>query len=99
MYRLVLVVSLVLSIVAVTADAKTLVKKTENALSAFAVQKNLIKKAYGIDTDGDGLTDVREEELGTDPNMYDTDGDGVSDYDEIMRAGIFNDDMIDSDHK
>lgn len=32
-----------------------------------------------VDSDGDGLTDVEEEELGTDPNNPDTDGDGVPD--------------------
>lgn len=36
-----------------------------------------------LDTDGDGLPDAREEELGTDPNNPDTDGDGLSDGDEV----------------
>ncbi|KXK26375.1 MAG: hypothetical protein TR69_WS6001000378 [candidate division WS6 bacterium OLB20] len=31
------------------------------------------------DSDGDGLSDAEEEELGTDPNNPDTDGDGLSD--------------------
>lgn len=35
------------------------------------------------DTDGDGLDDVREEDLGTDPLNWDTDGDGLSDGDEV----------------
>ncbi|WP_141328793.1 vWA domain-containing protein [Myxococcus sp. AB025B] len=35
------------------------------------------------DTDGDGLTDARERELGTDPNRVDTDGDGFSDGVEV----------------
>ena len=35
-----------------------------------------------LDTDEDGLTDVREAELGTDPNTADTDEDGYSDGDE-----------------
>ncbi len=35
------------------------------------------------DTDGDGLDDARERELGTDPTDADTDGDGVSDGDEV----------------
>ncbi len=38
------------------------------------------------DTDGDGLSDEREEELGTDPNNPDSDGDGLSDGDEVGRG-------------
>ena len=32
-----------------------------------------------VDTDGDGLTNLRENELGTDPRLADTDGDGHAD--------------------
>lgn len=35
------------------------------------------------DSDGDGLTDSREESLGTDPNEADTDGDGLDDQTEV----------------
>lgn len=35
------------------------------------------------DSDGDGLTDAEEVELGTDPDSADTDGDGVDDGDEV----------------
>jgi hypothetical protein len=35
------------------------------------------------DTDGDGLTDAREAEVGTNPNLLDTDGDGFSDGVEV----------------
>lgn len=37
------------------------------------------------DTDGDGLTDAREAELGTNPEYYDSDEDGLSDYEEVMQ--------------
>jgi hypothetical protein len=37
----------------------------------------------GLDTDGDGLPDDRELELGTDPKNPDSDGDGLNDGDEI----------------
>lgn len=37
-----------------------------------------------IDSDGDGLTDAQEAELGTDPANPDTDGDGVIDSVEIV---------------
>jgi hypothetical protein len=41
----------------------------------------------GTDSDGDGLTDVEEAALGTDPNNPDTDEDGISDYDEVYVWG------------
>jgi uncharacterized repeat protein (TIGR01451 family) len=37
----------------------------------------------GIDSDGDGLTDEEEEDLGTDPYSPDTDGDGLPDGFEV----------------
>ena len=39
------------------------------------------------DTDGDGLADAVEGELGTDPTIADTDGDGLSDGVEVLRLG------------
>ncbi len=39
----------------------------------------------GLDTDGDGLTDVREREIGTDPNDPDTDDDGLTDGEEVLK--------------
>ncbi len=36
------------------------------------------------DTDGDGLDDLKEGDIGTDPKRFDTDGDGLSDYDEVV---------------
>ena len=39
--------------------------------------------AMFVDSDDDGLSDLREEELGTDPNVADTDGDGLSDGGEV----------------
>lgn len=36
-----------------------------------------------LDSDGDGLTDVEEANLGTDPNIPDSDDDGISDFEEI----------------
>ena len=37
-----------------------------------------------IDTDGDGLNDIEETTLGTDPNNPDTDGDGLTDGEEVL---------------
>lgn len=42
-----------------------------------------------LDTDKDGLTDVEEKEIGTDPNNPDTDGDGVPDGVEVYLHGLF----------
>ncbi len=38
------------------------------------------------DSDGDGLTDLEEFAMGTNPIHWDTDGDGISDYWEVMRG-------------
>ncbi|TAE30915.1 MAG: OmpA family protein [Candidatus Kapaibacterium sp.] len=38
-----------------------------------------------VDTDGDGITDSREKELGSDPNKADTDGDGLADGEELNK--------------
>lgn len=37
-----------------------------------------------LDSDGDGLTDAKEDEIGTDPYNSDTDGDGLSDGEEYL---------------
>ena len=37
-----------------------------------------------MDTDGDGLTDGEENDLGTNPNNPDTDGDGLTDGEEVL---------------
>ncbi|OGH86258.1 MAG: hypothetical protein A2493_00120 [Candidatus Magasanikbacteria bacterium RIFOXYC12_FULL_33_11] len=37
-----------------------------------------------LDTDGDGLDDIRETELGTDPLNWDSDGDSLNDSDEVL---------------
>ena len=39
-----------------------------------------------LDTDNDGLTDLEETNLGTDPNNPDTDNDGYSDGDEVKNG-------------
>lgn len=39
-----------------------------------------------IDSDGDGLTDQEERQIGTSTILRDTDGDGVTDYDEVRVA-------------
>tara|TARA_R110002072_G_scaffold1409_4_gene11964 strand:- start:9531 stop:10940 length:1410 start_codon:yes stop_codon:yes gene_type:complete len=44
----------------------------------------LIELSPAIDTDGDGLTDDEEVELGTDPGNPDSDNDGLNDGDEVV---------------
>jgi thiol-disulfide isomerase/thioredoxin len=39
-----------------------------------------------LDSDGDGLTDIEEEVLGTDPHSQDTDGDGYLDPHELIEG-------------
>ena len=39
------------------------------------------------DADGDGLSNVQEAQIGTDPNNPDSDGDGLSDGDEVLIYG------------
>ena len=41
----------------------------------------------GIDSDGDGLTDDEERQIGTDPLNPDTDGDALGDGDEVKNRG------------
>jgi hypothetical protein len=48
-------------------------------------QMNNDKILFGeaVDSDKDGLDDVREQEVGTDPNKSDTDVDGLNDGEEV----------------
>ena len=56
----------------------------EGELDEFPVNDNsLVELVFMPDTDGDGLNDIEEYELGTDRTLVDTDGDGISDYIEV----------------
>ncbi len=44
-------------------------------------------KCIAIDSDNDGLTDIEEINIGTNPQLYDTDGDTLSDYQEYKILG------------
>jgi outer membrane protein OmpA-like peptidoglycan-associated protein len=61
---------------------------------AFMVNVFSFMRAGKVDTDGDGLTDDEERELGTDPFNADTDGDGISDGDEVH---IYHTDPLNKD--
>jgi hypothetical protein len=51
----------------------------------------------GTDTDGDGLSDADEADLGTDPDDVDSDDDGLSDGDEVDEGTDPLDDDTDGD--
>jgi hypothetical protein len=51
--------------------------------SLFALVGCAEEKVDLTDSDGDGLTDAEEADLGTDPDAGDSDGDGLSDLDEM----------------
>jgi len=51
--------------------------------SSDAVDQEIIT-GESLDSDGDGLKDNREIELGTDPANWDTDNDGLSDGEELL---------------
>lgn len=46
------------------------------------------KTIYDTDSDHDGLTDVQELALGTNPFSPDTDGDGKTDLEEVEEASL-----------
>lgn len=46
-------------------------------------EPDMIAVSGPVDSDGDGLTDEYELEIGTDPNNPDTDGDGLTDGEEV----------------
>ena len=52
-------------------------------LGAIDEQTDAATEEPSVDSDGDGLTDAQEEELGTDPGNPDTDGGGVNDGEEV----------------
>lgn len=56
--------------------------------------KSQILLGEPLDTDGDGLTDVREAELKTSPLIWDTDSDELGDYEEVT---IWKTDPLEAD--
>ena len=58
------------------------VRKNENG-DRFGIDDIAISY-YFIDTDEDGLPDLQETNIGTDPDLADTDGDGLEDGNELL---------------
>ena len=50
---------------------------------------------FDVDSDGDGLTDSEEEEMGSDPDNIDSDGDG---FEDGVEADWYTDPTNPSDH-
>ncbi len=77
-----LVISVAISDSGHLASASTL----NGQMMAIDTEENDVFYAYTlyipVDSDGDGLTDDYEAEIGTDPWNPDTDGDGLTDYEE-----------------
>ena len=70
---------------------KVIIEETKTEISASTTtevvnqQKNdTILFGEPVDTDSDGLDDIREKQLSTDPTKKDTDSDGLSDGDEVL---------------
>lgn len=68
----------------VPTENTTIPPVTTETTSSDAVDDNIIFGDQVPDTDNDGLDDVREDDLGTDPLNWDTDGDELSDGDEVI---------------
>lgn len=57
---------------------------TNTANIPAQINNDQILFGQAVDSDKDGLDDVREKEIGTDPLKSDTDSDGLSDGDEVI---------------
>ena len=86
----------------------TRVAQTEDAAQALAfaaTQTATVEFGLALDSDGDGIPDVQESELGTDPTKSDSDEDGLSDQEEITagtepdNADTDGDGLSDGDEK
>lgn len=75
----------------------TALKRTNKVRRIFVTNRNLMPglEKMEIDSDGDGISDVKEYQIGTDPLLVDTDGDGFSDLVE-HRYASYGLDPIDS---
>ena len=65
-----------------------------NKVASDAIKGFMHLNNTGLDSDNDGLLDVYEVEIGTNPNSADSDGDGLSDSQEVY---IFASNPLDAD--
>lgn len=79
---------------AVRADARTFFAGEDTEANAIfdgglvwrwgaRIQPKIVAVGGPLDSDGEGLYDFEEEEIGTNPLNPDTDGDGLTDYEEV----------------
>jgi gliding motility-associated-like protein len=66
----------------------------EAPCTGASVQVTISVSDCTVDTDGDGLTDSEETNLGTDPNDPDTDGDGLTDGEEVLVEDDSSTDLV-----
>mgnify|MGYP001590250480 CR=1 FL=1 len=65
----------------------SLIEEDEDLINEEDIDKDIddaIIFGESIDTDGDGLDDIREADLGTSPKNWDSDGDEIGDGDEVI---------------
>lgn len=72
-----------LPIPALTPPQSPLDTQGQTTGTAQTNDSNVLFGGEVLDTDNDGLDDVREKDIHTDPLNWDTDGDGLSDGDEV----------------
>ncbi len=74
--------------VALMAAVPPLDEDGDGLLDAWEIQYfgNIAAHDGSADPDGDGLNNLAEQELGTNPTLADTDGDGLSDAEEVARG-------------
>jgi len=65
-------------------DTSTTGAGSENNDIVATLRDDAVLFGQPIDQDGDGLDDVRESQMGTDPQNWDSDQDGLGDGDEII---------------
>ncbi|KKW34322.1 MAG: Fibronectin type III domain protein [Parcubacteria group bacterium GW2011_GWA2_53_21] len=66
------------------ASDQPLVSETPTSTIMTKIKNDAILFGEPVDSDKDGLDDVREKEIGADQNNPDTDGDGLNDGDEVL---------------
>ena len=70
--------------VANEAPVETPVNSVDSSQVTASMNNDKILFGESVDSDKDGLDDVREKQIGTDTQKADTDGDGLNDSDEVI---------------